>query len=486
MDTIISALNTVIWQYVLLYGLIGAGLYLTVRLGALQFRHFSEMFRVLFGAGKQNDAGITPFQALSVSLASRVGTGNIVGVAVALSWGGAGAIFWMWVVALVGMATAYAEATLAQLYKIKGPEGLYRGGPAFYLAKGMGWHWLGVVFAIVGAVSFAGLIPAVQSNSLADSLEGAFGVPQIYTGIGLGLVVLAVLFGGLRKVASVAAVVAPVMALAYIGFAVVLILLHLPDVPALLWHIVGGAFGLDQAAGGAAGGVLAALLNGVQRGLFSNEAGMGSAPNIAASAVPTPHHPSSQGFVQALGVFIDTILVCTATALIILLSGVTELEGAPVGAQLVQAAMAVHVGSWGVSLIAVILCFFVFTTIIAIYVYAESQMVFLKLAGKRVLTLMRLAVFALIVWGSTVTVSTAFAAADAGIGIMAVINLIGVVLMSGTVAKLTRDYFRQRKAGISPDFDANMFPELSDRIDARIWTPEVLPDNAANPDRKRA
>jgi alanine or glycine:cation symporter, AGCS family len=321
---VIDFLNTIFWGYVLIYGLLAVGLFFTLRLGFIQFVHFGELFRVIRGSRQTDASGITPFQALTVSLASRVGTGNIAGVAVALYLGGPGAIFWMWMVALVGMATAYSESTLAQLFKVRNEEGQFRGGPAFYIARGLGAPWAAAIFSAALILSFGLVFNAVQANSIAGAVEGAFGLPKLVTGLVIAALAGVVIFGGIRQIAKVAEIVVPFMAGIYLLLAVVVLVMNIGEVPGLLWHILRSAFGLEEAAGGVAGGLAAAMLNGVKRGLFSNEAGMGSAPNIAACAVPQPHHPSSQGFVQALGVFIDTILVCTATALLILLSGTLE------------------------------------------------------------------------------------------------------------------------------------------------------------------
>ena len=311
MNAIIDFLNTIFWGYVLIYGLLAVGIYFTIRLRFQQILHFGEMFRVVTNAPQTDKEGISPFQALCTSLASRVGTGNIAGVAVALNLGGPGAIFWMWMVALVGMATAYSELTLAQLYKVhdkEGQTGIYRGGPAFYIAKGLGMPWAGAIFSVCLILSFGLVFNAVQANSIADAMVGAFGIPKLATGLALAALTAVVIFGGIRKIAQVAEYVVPFMAGIYLLVALIVLLMNLGEVPAMLWHIVGNALGFAEVGGGVVGGVAAAMLNGVKRGLFSNEAGMGSAPNIAAAATPVPHHPSSQGLVQALGVFIDTIL----------------------------------------------------------------------------------------------------------------------------------------------------------------------------------
>ncbi len=465
LDPIINFLNEIFWGYVLIYGLIAVGIFFTIRLGFVQFVHFGEMFRAVLGSKEHDRAGITPFQALCTSLASRVGTGNLAGVAVALYLGGPGAIFWMWVVALVGMATAYAESTLAQLYKIKNENGDYRGGPAFYIARGLNAPWAGVVFSVCLILAFGLVFNAVQANSIADAVQGAFGIDKLWVGIGLAVLTGVVIFGGIRSVAAVSQYVVPLMALVYLLVALYVVIVNIAEVPAMLGLIVRDAFGLEAAGGGIAG----AMLNGVKRGLFSNEAGMGSAPNIAAVATPDPHHPSSQGFVQALGVFIDTILVCTATALLILLSGVmvpgSELTGTP----LTQAAMTEHIGHLGDDFIAIAIFFFAFTSIIGNYSYAENAMTFLKLGNLPGLMVLRVAALAMVIWGSVQSVATVFNAADASMGLMATVNLIAIVLLSGTVVKLTRDYTSQRKAGKVPTFHAADYPELRDRIDQTIW-----------------
>lgn len=469
MTAIIGFLNTIFWGYVLIYGLLAVGAYFTIRLGFVQFRHFGEMFRCVIGSGERDKNSISPFQALTVSLASRVGTGNIAGVAVALYLGGPGAIFWMWMVALVGMATAYAESTLAQLYKTHGEGGIYRGGPAHYIAKGMGMPWLGAVFSVCLIISFGLVFNAVQANSIADAFQGAFGVPKWAAGLTVAAVTAVVIFGGIKQIASVAEIIVPFMAGAYLLLAIIVLALNITEVPALLGHIVASAFGFAEAAGGVAGGIAAAALNGIKRGLFSNEAGMGSAPNIAATACPDPHHPSSQGFVQALGVFIDTILVCTATALMILLSGVLDPTNGVTGTALTQSALTVHFGAAGAWFVALAILFFAFTSIIGNYAYCESAMTFLGLGNKTGLTVLRLAVLAMVVWGAIQAVSTVFDFADASMGLMATINLVAILVLSGTVATLTRDYVAQRKAGKLPKFHIADHPGIAKGVEPDIW-----------------
>jgi len=472
MVTVINFLNTVFWGYVLIYGLIAVGIYFTVRLRFQQVLHFGEMIRSITAAPSDDRQGISPFQALCTSLASRVGTGNIAGVAVALVLGGPGAIFWMWVVAFVGMATAYSESTLAQLYKVKDETdatAVYRGGPAFYIARGLGMPWLGAVFSVCLILSFGLVFNAVQANSIADAMQGAFGLPKIATGLGLAVLTAVVIFGGIRQIAQVAEYVVPFMAGIYLLVAIIVVIMNITEVPAMLWHIIGNAFGLTEAAGGVAGGVAAAMLNGIKRGLFSNEAGMGSAPNIAAAATPNPHHPSSQGFVQAFGVFIDTILVCTATALMILLSGVYAPGGELTGTQLTQSALADHIGSIGPVFVAVAIFFFAFTSIIGNYAYSEMALSFLGLGNKTGLLALRCLVLVMVVWGALQAVATVFDLADASMGLMATINLLAILALSGTVVALTRNYFDQRRAGLTPKFRAADHPAISKGVDHQIW-----------------
>lgn len=464
MDSIINFLNNIFWGYILIYGLLAVGLYFTVRLGFLQLRHFPEFFRAVMKTPNKDHGGISPFQALCTSLASRIGTGNLAGVAVALTLGGPGAIFWMWMVALVGMATAYAESTLAQMFKTRDESGQFRGGPAFYISKGLNAPWAGAIFSVSLIIAFGLVFNAVQANSIAGAMEGAFNLPPLYVGIFLAVLAGIVIFGGIRTVAKVSELVVPIMAGLYLLVALYVILTNLSDVPHVLALIVKSAFGYEEAIGGVAG----AMLNGIKRGLFSNEAGMGSAPNIAAAATPNPHHPSSQGLVQGLGVFIDTILVCTATAIMIMLSGVIDNGSTLTGVPLTQAAMGVHIGSAGTYFIAIAIFFFAFTSIIGNYSYAENAVIFLK-GGKGGVLLLRVVALLMVVWGAYESVATVFNLADAAMGLMATVNLIAILLLSSLVVKLTKDYFKQRKNTDSPVFDPNDYPEIAGKIDLEIW-----------------
>lgn len=469
MTTIVDFLNNILWGYVLIYGLLAVGVFFTIRLGFLQFVNFNEMIRAIRGSRESDVHGISPFQALCTSLASRVGTGNLAGVAVALYLGGAGAIFWMWLVALVGMATGYAESTLAQLYKVRDGRGQYRGGPSVYISKGLNAPWAAVIFAICLILSFGLVFNAVQANSIADAMEGAFGIPKLWMGIAVAIFAGIVIFGGLRSIVRFAEFVVPFMAGAYVLIALGIMAWNITEVPGVLIAIVKSAFGLEEAVGGATGSITAAMLNGIKRGLFSNEAGMGSAPNIAATATPAPHHPSSQGLVQAFGVFVDTIVICTATAVVILLSGVMGPDSELTGTQLTQAAMEAHIGEAGGYFVAIAILFFAFTSIVANYTYAENAVVYLGAGNNLGIGLLRIAALGMVVWGGYEAVTTVFNTADASMGLMATINLVAIVLLSGTVVKLTRDYLAQRKTGAVPHFRSKDYPELHEKLDSNIW-----------------
>ena len=468
MTNAIDAINTVVWGYILIYGLLAVGIYFSIRLRFLQIFHFREFIRAVTRTPEKDSQGITPIQALTTSLASRVGTGNIAGVAVAVYTGGPGALFWMWVVALLGMATAYAESALAQLYKVNDHHGLYRGGPAFYISRGLKSPWAGAVFSVALLVVFGLVFNAVQANAIAESFSESFSLDRTQVGVALAVLSGIVIFGGIRNIARVAEVVVPFMAVAYLGVALWVLVANVDKIPDVLVLIVRSAFGLDQAAGGLVGGMTAAMLNGVKRGLYSNEAGMGSAPNIAAVAIPSPHHPSSQGFVQALGVFIDTILICTATGVMILMSDALQPGSGVTGTVLTQHALAYHIGEHGKDFVALAVFFFAFTSIIGNYSYAEGALTYLNINNKPCLFILRTLVLVFIVWGAREAITTVFDAADAVMGIMAIINLVGITLLSGLVVKLTRDYFEQAKHG-DPRFRLSDYPELKGQIEEEIW-----------------
>lgn len=463
--------NGLLWGSVLIYLLIGAGLYFTIRTGAIQVRYFGHMFKLLRTSRDAGD-GISSFQALSTSLAARVGTGNLAGVAVAIYFGGPGAIFWMWMTAMVGMATSFIESTLAQAYKTDHGDSTFRGGPARYIERGLGLRWLAVLFSICLIVAFGLAFNSVQANSIAQAMEQAFAVPTWAMGLVLVVVVTPIIFGGLKSIAKVAELVVPLMALLYLLLALVVVGLNIGDFPAAIMTIVKSAFGLEQAAGGAVGyAVSQAIMNGIQRGLFSNEAGMGSAPNAAATASTRPNHPAAQGFIQMLGVFLDTLVICTATAAIIIMAGPELLAGEETnGIQLTQMALSSHVGDWGGMFVAVAILLFAFTSLIANYSYGESNIEYL--AGRRApvaILLYRLAVLAMIMVGSMASLGAIWNFADLSMGMMAIINLVAILLLSPVAFALFRDYEAQLKAGKEPTFDPSKFPTLANKVDPKAW-----------------
>nr|WP_216601036.1 sodium:alanine symporter family protein [Vibrio cyclitrophicus] len=463
-------MNDLLWGSILVYLLVGVGIYFTVRLGFIQFRHFGHMFSVLRNSRKADSAGISSFQALCTSLAARVGTGNMAGVAVALTAGGPGAIFWMWLIAMLGMATSFAESTLAQLYKTRDNDGNYRGGPAYYMEKGLGMRWMGVLFSIFLIIAFGLVFNAVQANAIASAMNTAFDFERGYVGVGIVIISAFVIFGGIRKIARTAEIIVPIMALAYLAIAIYVMLMNIEKVPEVLALIFKSAFGLQEAAAGGLGYAIAqAMINGIKRGLFSNEAGMGSAPNAAASATPYPPHPASQGYVQMLGVFMDTIVICSATVAIILMSGEYVPHGEVTGIELTQRALTAQVGEWGGIFVAVAIFFFAFTSIIANYSYAETNLIFLEHNNKKGLVLFRIVVLGMVMFGSLATLPTVWALADVSMGLMAIVNLAAIILLSGIVIKLAKDYNRQLDAGKVPTFDSNDFPELKSQLEDGIW-----------------
>lgn len=471
MTDLINLMNDLLWGSILVYLLVGVGIYFTFRLGFIQFRHFGHMFSVLKNSRKADKAGISSFQALCTSLAARVGTGNMAGVAVALTAGGPGAIFWMWLIAMLGMATSFAESTLAQLYKTKDDDGNYRGGPAYYMEKGLGMRWMGVLFSVFLIIAFGLVFNAVQANSIANAMSTAFGWNSLYVGIGVVALSAAVIFGGIKRIAKVAEMIVPLMALLYLALALVVVFANIEKLPAVLALIVKSAFGLQEAAAGGLGYAIAqAMINGVKRGLFSNEAGMGSAPNAAASATPYPPHPASQGYVQMLGVFMDTIVICSSTVAIILMSGEYVGQATEVtGIELTQRALSSQVGDWGGIFVAVAIFFFAFTSIIANYSYAETNLVFLEHNHKAGIGIFRIIFLGMVMFGAVASLPMVWSLADVSMGLMAIVNLVAIILLSGIVIKLAKDYNRQLDAGKVPTFDANDFPELKSQLEEGIW-----------------
>ncbi len=470
MTDLINLMNDLLWGSILVYLLVGVGLYFTFRLSFIQIRHFGHMFMVLKNSRRADKSGISSFQALCTSLAARVGTGNMAGVAVALTAGGPGAIFWMWMTAMVGMATSFAESTLAQLYKTKDDDGNYRGGPAYYMERGLGMRWMGIIFSVLLMIAFGLVFNAVQANSITNALNTAFGFQPVYIGIGIMLLSASVIFGGVRKIARTAEIIVPFMALIYLAIALFVLFANIDKLPAVITLIIKSAFGFQEAAAGGLGYMVAqAMINGVKRGLFSNEAGMGSAPNAAASATPYPPHPASQGYVQMLGVFMDTIVICSSTVAIILMSGEYVPHGEVTGIELTQRALNAQVGDWGGIFIACAIFLFAFTSIIANYSYAETNLVFLEHNHDKGLLIFRIVFLGMVLFGSLATLPTVWAMADVSMGLMAIVNLVAILLLSGIVVKLAKDYNQQLKMGKLPTFDVNDYPELQSQLEDGIW-----------------
>lgn len=447
----VDNVNTLLWTYILIGLLMGLGLYFTIRTKFVQVRLFGEMFRVITEK-KDGDSGISAFQAFTISTASRVGTGNITGVALAIAIGGPGAVFWMWMVAIIGMATAFIESTLAQVYKIRDGE-QFRGGPAYYMEKALGNRKLGIVFAILLTLAFGFIFNSVQSNTIAQSFEDVFNIPDWSVGLGLVLLTAVIIFGGVKRIARVTQVVVPIMATIYIFVALFIVITNFTEVPAVFTLIIQSAFGLEEAVGG---GIGAAIMQGVRRGLFSNEAGMGSVPNAAASA--NVSHPAKQGLVQSLGVFFDTIIICSATAFIIILADLYS-NGEQEGILLTQASLDVHLGSWAPYFLAIAILFFAFSSIIGNYYYGETNIEFIN-AHSGWLTAYRFGVLAMVMFGALAQVQLVWNMADLFMGFMAVLNLVVIAMLGKIAFKVLDDYTAQRKAGKNPVFFAKNIPGL--------------------------
>ncbi len=471
MAELFNFINDLIWNSVLIYLLLGTGLWFTLRSGFIQFRHFCHLFSILKGSNQADSAGISPFQALCTTLAARIGCGNLTGVTLALALGGPGAIVWMWLAAFIGMATAFVESTLAQLYKVRDAQGHYRGGPAWYMEKGLGLRWMGVLFSCFLLIGYGGVFNAVQAGAIAQSMQGAFGFGHFQTGLGLVALTALAIFGGVRFIARLSQWVVPAMALLYVVLAGWVVVHHSDRLAEVAELIFNSAFGLRQTVAGVAGyGVSQAIFLGVQRGLFSNEAGMGSAPNIAAAATPWPPHPASQGYIQMLAVFLDTIVICSATAAIILTSGtLNQAEPARQGFALIQQSIAAAGGTGGTLFMAVIIFVFAFTSIIGNYAYAESSLSFFRTCPRRLILLFRLLALAMVMFGCLAEMPALWRLADMAMGLMTLTNLIALLLLSRIALMLARDYNSQRNIGKLPTFYAANFPAIADQLSPGIW-----------------
>lgn len=444
--------NNFIWTYVLIGALLILGLYFTIRTKFVQVRLFGEMFRLIVEKKDHHSDGVSPFQAFTISAASRVGTGNVAGVALAIGIGGPGAVFWMWIIALIGMATAFIESTLAQVYKVKDGSA-FRGGPAYYMEKALGWRKLGIVFAILLTLAFGFIFNAVQANTISQSFHSVFNIPTWTVGIGLVILTAIIIFGGVHRIVQVTQFIVPIMATFYIGIALFIVVINFTEVPNMFKLIVTHAFGIEQIAGG---GIGAALMQGVRRGLFSNEAGMGSVPNAAATA--SVSHPAKQGLVQSLGVFFDTIVVCSATAFIILLSGL-YVDAGDDGILLTQAAMEMQVGTWAPYFVAIAIMFFAFSSVIGNYYYGETNIEFIN-AHKSWMTVYRVAVLGMVMFGALAKVALVWDLADLFMGMMAIINLLVIAILGKIAFRVLDDFTAQRKQGKNPVFHASSIPGL--------------------------
>lgn len=462
---IIDMLNEYLWTYVVIVMLIGCAIYFTIRTKGVQFRLLKDMFKVIANrpiyinkVEKENLSTederlkkIGSFQAFAVSLSSRVGTGNLAGVASAIFVGGPGAVFWMWVMALFGAATAFVESTLAQLYKRRGEDSFY-GGPAYYMQYGLHRKWMGVLFAVLITITFGIANQVVQSNTLCDAVADTMGVGRDKVGLVLTIATTMIIFGGVTRISRFSSIIVPIMAVGYILLAAFILITNITAIPAMISLIVKSAFGFEQAAGGMVG---VAMMQGIKRGLFSNEAGEGSAPNAA--AIASTSHPIKQGLLQALGVFADTLVICTCTAFVILLSGIYD-SGRD-GIILTKYALITHVGSLGGLFVTLAIFFFAYSTIIANYFYGETNIRFITQSGKTIFAF-RAITGATVMIGATVTLQTAWCLVDLAMGFMTLVNLVAIIQLSPKVFRLLDNYIEQRRNHQDPQFKRSMMPEI--------------------------
>ncbi|RZA32176.1 MAG: alanine:cation symporter family protein [Lysobacteraceae bacterium] len=476
MNELVNTINGYVWSTALIALCLGAGLYFSIRSRFLQVRHVREMTRLMLD-GKSSDQGVSSFQALTMTLAGRVGTGNIAGVATAITFGGPGAVFWMWVVAFLGASSAFVESTLGQVYK-ESINKQFRGGPAFYIEKGLGVKWYAMLFALVTIFATGLLLPGVQANSIAESLKTAAGVDNTVTGVLLSIALAFIIFGGVKRIASFAEYVVPFMALGYIVVAVIIVALHIEQLPSVLSLIFTSAFGADAAFGAIIG---MAIQWGVKRGVYSNEAGQGTGPHASSAAEVS--HPAKQGLVQGFSVYVDTLFVCSATAFMLLITGqynvqapdgtpmFTGIQGVAAGPGYVQTALENIMPGFGSLFVAIALLFFAFTTIVAYYYIAETNIAYINRAtGRPWMTfLLKLAIIGATFYGTIRTADAAWALGDLGVGLMAWLNLIAILLMRNVAFKCLRDYEAQKKLGKDPVFD----PRALGIENAHFWEQRV-------------
>lgn len=454
LNNILSAVNDWMYTYLLLFLLVGTGIYFTVRTRFVQLRLLKESFHVLKEkAGEENGKKqVSSFQALMISTASRVGTGNIAGIATAIAAGGAGAVFWMWLMAVIGGASAFIESTLAQVYKVKDKEE-FRGGPSYYMEKALGKRWLGILFSVLLIICFAYGFNGLQSFNMSSSLE--YYIPgysdtvyPMIVGLVLAVGTAFVIFGGVHRIGFITSVIVPIMAGAYLLIGLYTIVMNITELPRVFSMIFSQAFDFRAFAGGMAG---SAVVIGIKRGLFSNEAGMGSAPNASASA--SVSHPAKQGMVQVLSVFIDTLLICSATAMMLLLSGVQGESGVLDGIPFVQKAISANVGNWGIHFITLSIFAFAFSSLIGNYYYAESNILFIK-NNKKLLFIFRITCLLAVFFGAQADFSMMWNIADITMGCMATVNILVILVLGNTAIKVLKDYEKQKKEGKNPVFKA--------------------------------
>lgn len=477
MEEIIGGLNDIVWSNALIVLCLGTGLYFSLRTRFLQVRHIREMFRLLFD-GESSESGVSSFQALSMSLAGRVGTGNIAGVATAIAFGGPGAMFWMWMVAFFGASTAFVEATLAQIYKEK-HLGQFRGGPAFYIERGLGVKWFGILFAVVSVISAGLLLPGVQANSVADGIQNAFQLDTWISGLVVAVIFGAIVFGGVKRIAKFTEFVVPIMAIGYILIVLVIIAIDYDQLPGVISLVFKSAFNMEAGFGAVFG---LAIQWGVKRGIYSNEAGQGTAPHIAAAA--NVSHPTKQGLVQSFSVYIDTLLVCSATGFMLLITGKYNVQNpdfasggaeflyngasnVSVGPGFTQSAMDSVFPGFGSYFVAIALFFFAFTTILAYYYIAETNISYLtrNLKSPIYTHLLKVIMMLVIMYGSINQAKLAWDIGDLGVGLMAWFNIIAIILLQKPALAALKDYEKQKKEGKDPVFD----PEDIGVYNAHIW-----------------
>ena len=457
----IASINDLLWTYILIIMLLGCAVWFTIRTRFVQFHMLKEMIRLLGDSTsktKGNSRHVSSFQAFAISLASRVGTGNLAGVATAISIGGPGAVFWMWIIALLGASSAFVESTLAQLYKVRGKDS-FIGGPAYYMKRGLKQPWMGIVFAILIIFTFAFSFNTVQSNTICAAFEQAFQVDNTFMGIILTCLTVLIIFGGIQRIAKVSSIIVPLMALGYILLAFTIVLMNITRLPEVIEIIIANAFGWEQALGG---GIGIALMQGIKRGLFSNEAGMGSAPNVAATADVS--HPVKQGLIQTLGVFTDTLIICTCTAFIILFSGMYA-NGETNGIQLTQMALDNEIGSGGTIFVAIAILFFAFSSIIGNYFNGEANLRYIT-ENKKIILLFRIISGSMVMFGALASLDLVWGIADICMGLMAIFNLIAITFLGKYAFRLLDDYRSQKRNGIKdPVFTKDKMKDIEQDIE---------------------